>query len=418
MMSVFEAAWVIARRDFVASVYSRSFVLFLLAPVLLFGSILFFGEMAEEAERAASQPVVAVVADSRTVDQLEAARLRLTEGLWSQAFPTLRTVQPAENVRVQAGRLLAEEAEGYSAVLSGTLERPVITGPARVDDALGSRLRLIIDEARRTAALENAGVAVQAPPIERVVTDQAAGSLQMLRRKLAALGQGLIFTVTLMLATLLLSNLVEEKSNKVIEVLAAAIPLDSIFLGKLIAMLGISSVGLMLWGGMAGLGYLFVQVIQDWMVVPDVSPAVGWPVFVVLMLVYYGTNFMLLGSLFLGIGGQASNIREIQTVSMPVTLLQVGVFLLAMTAAGSQNDLLVWFGYLFPFSSPMTMIAYAAQYETLWPHLLALAWQAVWVVLIIRISSRLFRRTVLKSSSGGAFFNLRTLVGGGRAPAK
>ena len=59
----------------------------------------------------------------------------------------------------------------------------------------------------------------------------------------------MIFTVTLLLATLLLSTLVEEKTNKVIEVLAAAVPLDAIFLGKLIAMLGISLVGLALWGG-------------------------------------------------------------------------------------------------------------------------------------------------------------------------
>jgi len=36
MMSLFEAAWVIARRDFVASVFSRTFILFLLAPMILF----------------------------------------------------------------------------------------------------------------------------------------------------------------------------------------------------------------------------------------------------------------------------------------------------------------------------------------------------------------------------------------------
>ena len=52
------------------------------------------------------------------------------------------------------------------------------------------------------------------------------------------------------------------------------------------------------------------------------------------------------------------------------------------------------------------MIAHAARFEELWPHLLAIVWQAVWVVLIIRVSSRLFRMTVLKSSPGGSFFSL------------
>ena len=115
---------------------------------------------------------------------------------------------------------------------------------------------------------------------------------------------------------------------------------------------------------------------------------------------------MLLGALFLGIGAQASNIREIQTISMPVVLMQLMVLLLAMNAVGGQDGALTWFGYLFPLSSPMAMIALAREIGALWPHLLALAWQALWVCIIVRVSSRLFRRTVLKSGSAGSFFRL------------
>ena len=72
MMSLFESAWVIARRDFVASVFSRSFILFLLAPLLLFGFVDLLQHGADAQDRAATQPVVAVVADSATVDALTA----------------------------------------------------------------------------------------------------------------------------------------------------------------------------------------------------------------------------------------------------------------------------------------------------------------------------------------------------------
>ena len=41
-MNLWESAWVIARRDFVASVFSRFFILFLLAPLVLFGFMIFF----------------------------------------------------------------------------------------------------------------------------------------------------------------------------------------------------------------------------------------------------------------------------------------------------------------------------------------------------------------------------------------
>jgi ABC-2 type transport system permease protein len=406
MMSLFEASWVIARRDFVASVFSRSFILFLLAPLVIFAFALFFGNMADSAERNANRPVVALVADTDTVNAISEARARLVAGTSDETFPILRRVAPAENIAVQARGLLADEDESYSAVLSGTIERPLLTGPASTGDSGGRRIQLIVEEARRTAALEAAGTPVRGVPMARAVTDQAAGSLQIIRRVIARGAQVLIFMVTLMLATLLLSTLVEEKSNKVIEVLAAAVPLDAVFLGKLLAMLGISLVGLALWSAMAGIGVtFFVKIFEDWVTFPDIAPAIGWPIFVVLMLLYYTANFMLLGALFLGIGGQASNIREIQTISMPVTLLQLMVLLLAMNAVGGEGGgAVVWAAYLVPFSSPLAMVAHAAQYETLWPHLIALVWQALWVVLIIRISSRLFRTTGMKSGSSGSFF--------------
>ena len=56
-----------------------------------------------------------------------------------------------------------------------------------------------------------------------------------------------MFVLTILLAGMLLSQLIEEKSNKVIEILAAAIPVDAIFVGKLFAMLAISLLGIAVW---------------------------------------------------------------------------------------------------------------------------------------------------------------------------
>jgi ABC-2 type transport system permease protein len=406
MMGLFEAAWVIARRDFVASVFSKTFIIFLLAPMILFGFAFFFASMTDAQDQAAAQPAVAVVADSATADALAQARERLVTGTSEQSFPVLRNVAPAQHVAVQARALLADEHGGYSAVLSGTLDRPVLTGPLKADGYVAHRLQLLVDDARRAAALRGADAVPPPAPLERVVTDQAAGNLQMIRRNIAKGGQTLIFTVTMLLATLLLSTLVEEKTNKIIEVLAAAVPLDAVFLGKLLAMLGISLVGLALWAGMFALGYTTLhQMFEDWVTLPAVAPAIGWPIWILLLILYFATNFMILGALFLGIGAQASNIREIQTISMPVTMLQLLVFLLAINVVGRGLGPLALTAYIVPFSSPLAMIAYGAQSEPLWPHLLALAWQALWIVLIIRVSSRLFKATVLKSGSAASFFS-------------
>jgi ABC-2 type transport system permease protein len=403
MNNVFRAAWVIARRDFVATVFSRSYIVFLVAPLIIFGFSLLVGITAGREDREASRPVVAVIADSATVHALEQARARFAAGTSESTFPVLRAIQPAENVDAQARRLLGDDEARLSAVLSGTIDRPVLTGPASADEDLAPRLRLLVEEARRSAALEQAGTHAEGSAPVRVVTETAAGNLRSIRAGLARGSQMMIFMITLMLATLLLSNMVEEKSNKVIEVLAAAVPLDAVFLGKLLAMLGASLVGLLVWGGMLGLGYAFLESLQNWMTLPTVSPAIGWPLFLPLVLLYYAANYMLLGSLFLGIGGQAANIREVQSLSMPITFLQLMVLVLAMQSGG-ELDTLAWAAFLVPFSSPLSMIGLAAQSNAVWPHLLALVWQAIWVVLIIRMSSSLFKKTVMKSGARGSFW--------------
>jgi len=51
MMGLFEAAWVIARRDFIATVYSRTFIIFLLMPLLMIGVATIAGQAGERADR-------------------------------------------------------------------------------------------------------------------------------------------------------------------------------------------------------------------------------------------------------------------------------------------------------------------------------------------------------------------------------
>jgi ABC-2 type transport system permease protein len=401
MSRVFDSAWVIARRDFVATVWSRSFILFLLAPVLAMGFGLLLGQTTSRADVEARNPVVAVTTDAAATEALLSARARLGAALGDTRIPRFERVAVAENPRAQAMNLLADPEGSYSAVLSGTLDNPVLVGPrGSIVETLDSEVMLILDDARRAAAIAAAGTEPAPVSFERVVSERAAGAAQWGRRSLARIGQFTIFFITLMLGSMLLSNLVEEKSNKVIEVLAAAVPLDAIFLGKLIGMLGVSVLGLSVW---AGAGFAALQFAQQ-IVFIDVAPAVGWFAYALLLVLYFSTNYMLLGAVFLGIGGQATSVREVQTLNMPIVFMQVLVFLLASLVVAEPGGWTSWAAILFPLSSPLAMIALAAQQDSLWIHIPALLWQALWVVIIIRISARLFRKTVLQSSSRLSFF--------------
>jgi ABC-2 type transport system permease protein len=127
------------------------------------------------------------------------------------------------------------------------------------------------------------------------------------------------------------------------------------------------------------------------------EPAVGWPAFLALGTIYFAMGYLLLGSIFLTIGGMASTVREVQTLSMPVTMMQLLVFFFATYAMAQPGSMLERLAIIFPPSSPFAMLARAAQQDALWPHALAIGWQAVAVAVFVRGGAALFRRRVMKS---------------------
>ena len=385
-LSKLQAAMVVARRDFVAILFRRTFIFFLLGPLFpVIVSVLAAG-VGEKVEGAAAAPEVGVAMQARDIDALVAARERLA-GQLGPAMPamvTLKRLAPGETF--DARTALTTGKGNLAAVLTGSVDAPVLTATEERLAWWQGPVAMIAAEARQAQPSTY-------PPVQTVAVKASSASEQRGRLRTAQAGQVLLFLLIMMLASMVLSNLVEEKGNKIIEVLAAALPMDAVFLGKLFAMLGISLVGIAVWGSCAG-----VVVALGGQALPDLpDPGVGWPMFIGLGVVYFAMGYLLLGSVFLAIGSLANSVREVQTLSMPVTMGQVLLFFFASLSVSSPGTPLEWAAIAFPFSSPFAMLARAAQDGALWPHLLAIAWQTVCVALFIRFGAALFRKRVMKS---------------------
>jgi ABC-2 type transport system permease protein len=400
MMGKLQAAYVIGRRDFVATVYSKTFIFFLIGPLLIIGISAMAGQLGQSMARQDLRATVAVIADEATFQAIDAARSRIEPAFGENDLPDLVRAEPDYVIEGQITDLLGSRDKRILAVLTGGVERPKLTGAVSEDGSIRRQINLIVDEARQQSALARAGARFPPAVVDFVKVQESAGSLASMRAATARAGQFILFMLSVFLAGMLLSTLVEEKSNKVIEILAAAVPVDAIFVGKLVAMLVVSMVGIVVWA--AGAAIAFSLTSGGIGSLPE--PAVGWPLFVILVIVYFSANYLLLGALFLGIGSQASSIREVQTLSMPVTVGQILIFLFASFAVGPYNGPVGIGAAIFPFSSPMAMVARAAQTPEIWPHLLAIVWQALWIWLTVRLSASLFRSNVLKSGSGESPF--------------
>ncbi|MDP3677378.1 MAG: ABC transporter permease [Novosphingobium sp.] len=386
MTRTIRSAWVVARRDFVAVIYSKTFLFFLLGPLfpILVGGLA--GGIGAQVQRSMDEPQIGLAMGAADNLAIGYARDRMVNRMGGRVpeFVKLRDVSPGDGFDPESE--MRKGRERLSAVLSGTLEHPRLTGTQERVDNWDGMIATLAAVARSPSSLE-------IPEVETTILASSAAKVKTGRIATAQAGQTILFLLTMLLAGMVLSNLVEEKGNKIIEVLAAAIPMDALFLGKLFAMLGVSLVGIAVWFAAGGL----VVAIGGQALPTLPVPAVGWPLFFVLGFLYFAMAYLLLGSLFLGIGSMAATVREVQTLSMPVTMLQLLVFFFAAFTVPQIGNWIELTATIIPFSSPFAMLSRAAQSEALWPHAIALVWQVVCVAAIIRLGAGIFRRSVMKS---------------------
>lgn len=385
-LSLWQAAFVIARRDLMAVLFGRAFLFFLLGPLFPVAVAAMAGGIGQKVADETRRPDIGVAMERQDTEAMLAAYARLAPRLGGglPELVTLKRLEPGETF--DPHEALKNRQGNVVAIVSGTPSDMVLTGTKQNIARWQGPLSLVAAAAIGDEPRHYPAVALD-PAANSAAKDRSS------RIMLAQMSQMLMFLLTMLLAGMVLSNLVEEKGNKIIEILAAAIPMDAVFLGKLLAMLGVSLVGIAVWGSVGGTVLWLGRA-----ALPDIAtPAVGWPIFLALGVVYFSMAYLLLGSIFLAIGSLAATVREVQTLSMPVTMMQLLVFFFASYALAQPGSAVELAAIAFPLSSPFAMLARAAQSPVLWPHAAALVWQALAVALSIRIGAGLFRRRVMQS---------------------
>ena len=206
MMRFFRSAFVIARRDFSATVLSKAFIFFLLAPLfpLLMGGV--FGGIGARVASRAEQPVIAVIGPRAEFDRLQAARKQVGQAVPEGNLLKLVHFDPQRDTAAQERKLLASGNPPFRAVLTGGLEHPHIVASLGSDPGATGQLRLLISTAL-------SGNLQTEPELAVTKIDTAPGSTANDRMTTAYVAQMGLFLLTLMLSTMVLSQLIEEKSN-------------------------------------------------------------------------------------------------------------------------------------------------------------------------------------------------------------
>ena len=209
----------------------------------------------------------------------------------------------------------------------------------------------------------------------------------------------LMFMVIMMGASPLLQAVIEEKMQRIAEVLLGSAQPFDILMGKL---LGMTTVGVLL-ALVYLLGGAFIASRFD-------AGRFLRADLVIWFIVFETMALLMFGAVFLAVGSAVSDIKQAQTLLTPVTLIiTIPLFVLMRVIEDPGSGLARWMS-LFPTATPMMMLARIALQPDLplWEPLLGVFLMLITTLVVVLLASRIFRIGYL---SQGQAPKLRDLIG-------
>lgn len=204
----------------------------------------------------------------------------------------------------------------------------------------------------------------------------------------------LMLMVTMIGASPLVQSTIEEKMQRIVEVLLGSITPFELMLGKLLGMVGVSLTmgAVYLAGGYASLKAAgFVEFFPTHLLV--------W------FIVFQALAVLMYGSLFIAIGAAVTDLKESQSMMLPVTLLVMAPMFVWGNVLKEPNATFAVVTSLFPPATPMLMILRQSIPPGVpaWQPALGVGLVLLTTLLLVWAAGRIFRVGVLMQGRGAKF---------------
>jgi ABC-2 type transport system permease protein len=206
---------------------------------------------------------------------------------------------------------------------------------------------------------------------------------------------------------MVLSGVVEEKSSRTVEVLLARTPARDLLAGKIA---GIGLLGLAQIAATAVVALVAASIVDSFDIPAVRGGVVAWAV------VWFVLGYGLYATVFGALGSLASRTEDASSVSGPVSIILVLVFLVSFATIGSADTtwahVLAWLPLTAPLAMPNRIAMGAA---TWWDPLVAGVLTAGVIVGLVVLGGRVYTRAILHT---GPTLSLRDAWRGAPPPAR
>ena len=200
-----------------------------------------------------------------------------------------------------------------------------------------------------------------------------------------------VFTV----AQMLLTNTIEEKSNRIMEVLLSSVSPLELMTGKIF---GIAATGLCVIGSWVFFLILAVKFVPQMMGANldfDLAAIVTDPVYIGAFVVYFFLGYLLYASLLVGIGAVCNSLKEAQNLMMPVTIMLMIPLFAMMPIAMDPNGSLARILSFVPTFTPFVMMNRAAGPPATWEYVATTILLLVTIAAAFWAAAKVFRIGIL-----------------------
>jgi ABC-2 type transport system permease protein len=197
----------------------------------------------------------------------------------------------------------------------------------------------------------------------------------------------LLWIATFTSGNYLLTTTIEEKSNKVMEVILSAVSPMQLLCGKILGYAAVSALMLAMYGGLA-IALLVAAAMGDL-----VSPGL-----LLLLGVYFVMAYAFVAVMMASVGSAVNDLREAQSLVTPVMLVMMVPLMLWLPISEQPNGWLATVASFVPPAIPYVMVLrVAASSEPIaaWQVALSIAWGFAWVLAFLWAGAKVFRVGVL-----------------------
>lgn len=206
----------------------------------------------------------------------------------------------------------------------------------------------------------------------------------------------LIFISLMQSVQYLLSNTIEEKSNRIIEVLLASVTPNELMMGKLV---GIGATGITTIVAWIGSFFVFLRLYQsvETTLIAEILGVLLDSDLIPYFVFYCLCCYTLYAGIFLAIGSLCNTLKEAQSLMMPLMLLLVTPLLTMSMVAQDPNGTVARVMSWIPLFTPFTMMNRAAAQPPMFEVVGTTIVLLITIVAVLWGSGRVFRQGILRT---------------------